>query len=88
MITEAGLETHPAADLAALLTRTDGFLWVDLPAGDASTAHILTDVFGFHALAVKDSLERNRVPRTKRSKGFPPGPRSSSPRHWSPPCTG
>jgi len=63
MITEAGLETHPAADLAALLTRTDGFLWVDLPAGDAGTAHILTDVFGFHALAVKDSLERNRVPK-------------------------
>lgn len=63
MITGAGLETHPAADIAALLDRTDGFLWVDIPAGDADAARVLSDVFQFHQLAVKDSLERNRVPK-------------------------
>ena len=63
MITEAGLETHQVADIAGLLTRTDGFLWVDIPAGDAEARHVLAEVFGFHPLAVKDSLERNRVPK-------------------------
>ena len=28
------LETHRTADIAGLPARTDGFLWVDVPAGD------------------------------------------------------
>jgi Mg2+ and Co2+ transporter CorA len=63
MITGAGLETHQAADIADLLERPDGFLWIDIPAGDGDAARVLSDVFHFHPLAVKDSLERNRVPK-------------------------
>ncbi|MGX6603998.1 magnesium transporter CorA family protein [Micromonosporaceae bacterium Da 78-11] len=63
MITETGLETHQPSDLADLLSRTDGFVWVDIPAGDPDTRRVLSEVFAFHPLAVKDSLERNRVPK-------------------------
>ena len=63
MITEAGLETHQVSDIADLLARTDGFVWVDITSGDADAELVLSEVFRFHRLAVKDCLERNRVPK-------------------------
>ncbi|MET7952083.1 magnesium transporter CorA family protein [Micromonospora sp. NPDC005324] len=63
MITKTGLESHRVDDIADLLNRTDGFLWVDMPAGDAGAMQVLSEVFHFHPLAVKDALERNRVPK-------------------------
>jgi Mg2+ and Co2+ transporter CorA len=53
----------PATDLPELLAQDEGIIWVDIPEPDNETARILSDVFGFHPLAIKDSLERNRVPK-------------------------
>jgi magnesium transporter len=63
MITAGGLATCPVSGLPGLLARIDGFVWVDIPAGDPGAHHVLSEVFGFHPLAVKDCLERNRVPK-------------------------
>ena len=64
LINNDGAEPRTESDIPALLARDDGFVWVDIPAGDDAAAEgILTDVFGFHPLAVRDGLERNRVPK-------------------------
>ena len=63
LLTAAGIEQHPAEDLKALLARDDGVVWVDIPSCDEAAARTLTDVIGFHPLAVRDSIERNRVAR-------------------------
>ncbi len=51
------------AELPDLLKRDEGLVWVDIPEPDDEAGRVLSDVFGFHLLAVKDSLERNRVPK-------------------------
>jgi magnesium transporter len=53
------LEGHEINDLAALLERTDGFCWVDIPACDDRWADLLSEVFRVHPLAVRDCLEPN-----------------------------
>jgi Mg2+ and Co2+ transporter CorA len=62
-LTGAAVERHGADDIAALLTRDDGLLWVDIPQCDEDAARVLTDVFGFHQLAVRECVERNRLPK-------------------------
>jgi magnesium transporter len=51
------------ADLPDLLTRTDGVVWVDIPAWDERAERTLRTTFGFHPLAVRDSANRNPVPK-------------------------
>jgi magnesium transporter len=58
-----GIEDHQVKDLKALLERDGGFTWVDIPSCDAEAVHVLTDVFGFHPLAVRACTERNHIPR-------------------------
>src|SRR4051794_3464657 len=55
-----------AADLPDLLTRTDGIVWVDIPAWDEQAEQTLNTTFGFHPLAVRDSANRNPVPKIHR----------------------
>jgi Mg2+ and Co2+ transporter CorA len=50
-------------DLPALLARDSGFVWVDIPSCDPAAAAVLSDVFGFHPLGIRDCVERNRVPK-------------------------
>jgi Mg2+ and Co2+ transporter CorA len=50
-------------DLKILLNRDDGLVWVDIPVCDEAAARVLSEVFGFHPLAVRDCVERNRVPK-------------------------
>ncbi|GAA4468539.1 CorA family divalent cation transporter [Phytohabitans houttuyneae] len=38
-------------------------MWVDTPSCDPTAAKVLSDVFGFHPMAVADCGERNRVPK-------------------------
>jgi Mg2+ and Co2+ transporter CorA len=62
-VTTEGIEEFQAKDIKALLERDDGFTWVDIPACDAEATQVLSEVFGFHPLAVKACGERNHVPR-------------------------
>lgn len=61
-ITPEGVEDQSAADLAQLLDRTDGFVWVDVPQCDQLAAGLLRDGFGFHPLAVEECMERTHIP--------------------------
>ncbi|MET3421442.1 Mg2+ and Co2+ transporter CorA [Actinoplanes tereljensis] len=63
LITTNGAEPRPIGELAGLLAGDTGFVWVDIPYCDDQAVHVLSEVFGFHPLAVKDCVERNRVPK-------------------------
>jgi magnesium/cobalt transport protein CorA len=63
LITGDGIESRPVEQLAELLARDHGLVWVDIPECDPNAARVLTEVFAFHPLAVKDCIERNRVPK-------------------------
>jgi magnesium transporter len=62
-ISPTAVEQHGETDIASLLSRSDGFLWVDIPQCDDRATAILTDVFRFHPLAVRDSQEPTPVPK-------------------------
>lgn len=62
-ITPSGIEGCQWSDVPSLLDRDDGFVWVDIPSCDEPTARALAERFGFHALAVKDVLERSHLPK-------------------------
>ena len=61
-MTESGAERHTVAELDDLLAQDD-LIWVDIPSCDDDAARVLRDVFHFHPLAIRDCVERNRVPR-------------------------
>lgn len=54
---------HAVDELPALLGRGDGLVWVDIPTWDDEAKRVLTDVFCFHPLAIRDCQERNQVPK-------------------------
>jgi Mg2+ and Co2+ transporter CorA len=60
-ISDAGTEQHPEEELKQLLAREDALTWVDIPACDEQATRALSDVFGFHPIAVRDCIERNHV---------------------------
>ncbi|MET0422767.1 MAG: hypothetical protein ABW046_02760, partial [Actinoplanes sp.] len=62
LITEQGADSHPVGALADLLKHPTGFVWVDIANCDDEAVRVLSETFGFHRLAIKDSVERNRVP--------------------------
>jgi magnesium transporter len=62
-VTSAGLEVHSAVELGALLERSDGLLWVDVPVWDDAAATALADAFDFHPRALQDCAKRNPVPK-------------------------
>jgi Mg2+ and Co2+ transporter CorA len=64
-VTEAGAEQHPVGDLERLLARDDGLVWVDIPECDEEAARVLSEVFGFHPLAIRACIERNAVPKVR-----------------------
>jgi magnesium transporter len=63
MISDGGIEPRPVGELGVLLARDDGIVWVDIPACDPEVVHVLAEEFRFHPLAIRDCVERNRVPR-------------------------
>ena len=65
-VTHAGVELCDAAELPALLARTDGLVWVDVPVWDEQADQTLGTIFGFHPLAIRDSANRNQVPKIHR----------------------
>ncbi|HTE67861.1 MAG TPA: magnesium transporter CorA family protein, partial [Actinomycetes bacterium] len=64
-MSDEGIEQHPVEELAALLARDDGLVWVDIPVCDEPAARVLSEVFGFHPLAIQACIERNAVPRVR-----------------------
>lgn len=61
LVTDSGVEQRPVEELEALLDGKDGLVWVDIPDCDAEAVRVLSEVFGFHPMAIQDSVERNRV---------------------------
>lgn len=62
-LTPDGMEERPVADLRDLLKRDDGFVWLDVPTFDRPAERMLTDVFKFHPLAIRDCREPGHVPK-------------------------
>jgi magnesium transporter len=62
-ITASGIESRADGDIAALLARDDGFLWVDVPNGDGEATRILSDVFHLHQHAIQDCVEKQYIPK-------------------------
>jgi magnesium transporter len=62
-ISPSGIEACGWSDVPALLERDEGFVWVDVGSCDEKTAQTLAQRFGFHALAVRDVLERSHLPK-------------------------
>ena len=60
---DGGVEQRRVEELQVLLQRKDRLVWVDIPECDEHAIEVLTEVFGFHALAIRDCLERNQVPK-------------------------
>ena len=58
-----GVSNHDVAELAGLRTRTDGFLWLDIPEWSEEAETILTNEFHFHSMAIAESKIRSHVPR-------------------------
>ena len=56
LVTAEGAQRCTPDQLSSALTREDGFVWVDLPAGDPETERVLSDVFDVHPRAVGDCL--------------------------------
>jgi hypothetical protein len=63
LVSNGEVEDRGVNELQKLLEGEDGFVWVDIPAGDEEAVHVLSEVFRFHPMAVKDAVERNRLPK-------------------------
>ncbi|MFG1605440.1 magnesium transporter CorA family protein [Actinoplanes sp. NPDC049265] len=64
-LTADGVEEHAITDVAALLLHEEVLIWVDIPECSDEAVTLLTDVLELHPLAVRDCLQRNRVPRVR-----------------------
>jgi Mg2+ and Co2+ transporter CorA len=63
LVADGGVEQRPAEELDMLIALQEGIVWVDIPTCDEESVRVLTEVFGFHRLAVQDSVERSQVPK-------------------------
>jgi magnesium transporter len=61
LVCDAGVERHEIEKLPRLLERRDAVVWVDIPFCDQQSVIVLSEVFGFHPIAVRDCVERNHV---------------------------
>ena len=64
------VSSHPTEDLPELLNRTDGLVWVDIQSWDDEANRVLSEVFCFHPLAIRDCMERNHVPKVHVYPGY------------------
>ena len=63
LIADGSVEQRPAEELEMLIAMQEGLVWVDIPTCDQDCVRVLSEVFGFHPLAVRDCVERNQVPK-------------------------
>jgi Mg2+ and Co2+ transporter CorA len=62
-VSAGAIERHQVEDLKFLLTQEDGFVWVDIPVCDEQAAMVLSELFGFHPLAIQDCHIRTHIPK-------------------------
>ena len=60
-VCDGAVERHGPDDLPRLLKDPDALVWVDIPVCDQQALDVLSGVFGFHPIAVRDCVERNHV---------------------------
>jgi Mg2+ and Co2+ transporter CorA len=63
LVADGRAEQHPIDELEMLIAMQEGLVWVDIPACDPEGIRVLTEVFGFHPMAIKDCTERNYLPK-------------------------
>jgi magnesium transporter len=63
-LTPDGIEEHTSEELPDLLTRSDGFTWLDIPTWDDEAHHLLTETFDAHPMVVAGCRDRNHVPQS------------------------
>ena len=61
LISQNGVEAHSADELSELLDKPDALIWVDIPLCGGPDTAVLSEVFGFHEIAVRDCVQRNHV---------------------------
>ena len=61
-ITPSSIEPVPPRGVAAMLERTDGFIWIDLPTMDAAGDELLEECFRIHPRVLEAMRSRNHVP--------------------------
>jgi Mg2+ and Co2+ transporter CorA len=59
----SSVRTASVSELPDLLSRDDGFVWLDLAAADDVAQRLLTQLLRFHPRAVQDCLVRNHMPK-------------------------
>jgi Mg2+ and Co2+ transporter CorA len=64
-LSDGAVETHTVAEVEGLLGRPGTLIWVDVPECGDEVVALLTDVLHCHPLAVRDCMQRNRVPRVR-----------------------
>jgi magnesium transporter len=64
-LTGGTVASHSLDEVAGLLERDGALVWVDVPECSDEAVALLTDVLGCHPLAVRDCMQRNRVPRVR-----------------------
>jgi magnesium transporter len=62
-VSATALEQHEPDEIRTLLKRNDGFLWIDIAAVGHKEKEVLTQVFGFHPLAVRECTEAVAIPK-------------------------
>jgi magnesium/cobalt transport protein CorA len=62
-ITAKGYEHRTVEELPELLKRTDGFVWVDVDRADAEATQVMSEVFHFHPLGVRECQKRLPLPK-------------------------
>ncbi|MCW2810411.1 MAG: putative magnesium and cobalt transporter [Friedmanniella sp.] len=61
-ITTGGVRHADLSELAGLLVRTDGFVWLDVPTWSEEAERLLAEVFCFHPMALTNCRDRNHIP--------------------------
>jgi Mg2+ and Co2+ transporter CorA len=63
LVAGGGVQQRSVDELELLIALQEGLVWVDVPTCDDEAVRVLTDVFGFHKLAVQDCMQRNQIPK-------------------------
>ena len=60
-VSDEGVGLRRVEDLPDLLSRDDGFVWIDVPEWDDEVEALLRTTFGVHPLALQHARERNHI---------------------------